>query len=147
MDRRLHVATTLQGVRVFLVQLEQHESVAVMLRALGADVRVFASLREAEAGAIPTGTTVLVVRLCVAACEDDAGPITLVVKGFGVLGVLRREAPPQPSFADRFAEAHQGQPEAAILCASVLRAAGLSRERLLGQRDHHGTRARLRIAI
>lgn len=144
MERRLQVTTTLQGVRVFLVQLPQNESLAIMLRALGADVRVFASLREAEAGAVPTGTTVLVVPVSVADCDDDAGPITLVVKGFGVPGVLRREAS-RPSFADRFVEAHRGQPETPVLCASVIRAAGLSRERLPGHRN--GLRAGLRIAI
>lgn len=131
MDRRTQVGTTLRGIRVFLVHMTGLERLAVMLQSLGAEVRTFTSLPEAAGATVPTGMTVLVVRL--ALTDDDErviDPVTLVVKGFGVLGILHPE-PLRPSFADRFVEVHQGRPEASRLCASVIRAAGLSRGHLL----------------
>ena len=131
MDRRTQVGMTLRGIRVFLVHMTGLERLAVMLQSLGAEVRTFTSLPEAAGATVPTGMTVLVVRL--ALTDDDErviDPVTLVVKGFGVLGILHPE-PPKPSFSDRFVEGHQGRPEASRLCASIIRAAGLSQGHLL----------------
>jgi hypothetical protein len=107
------------------------ERLAVMLQGLGADVRTFTSLPEAAGATVPTGMTVLVVRLALTDDdEQEVDPVTFVVKGFGVLGVLHPE-PLRPSFVDRFVEVHQGKPEASRLCASIIRAAGLSQGHLL----------------
>ena len=132
MERRTHAGVTLRGVRVFLVHMNGLEPLAVMLQGLGAEVRTFGSLPEAAGATIPTGMTVLVVRLALANEEQDADPVTFVVKGFGVLGVLHPQ-PLKPSFADRFVEVHQRMPEVSRLCASVIRAAGLSHGHFLAR--------------
>lgn len=124
----------LRGLRVFLVQIGDHEPIARTLGALGADVRAFASLHEAQGEAIPTGNTILVVRLVLADGEGEGErgvePVTLVVQGFGIPGILR-PAPVKATFTDRFVEVHRGDPGAARLCASIVRAAGLSLRRFV----------------
>lgn len=147
MERRQQQGATLRGVRVFLVHLEGHEPLVILLRALGAEVRLFSSLQEAEAVTVPTGTTVLVIRVNVADHEHDVEPVTFVVKGFGVPGVLRPE-PLKPSFHDRFVEMHRGRPEALLLCASIVDAAGLSRDRFFGRwRQAQSRSPEFRVAI
>ncbi|HET9481742.1 MAG TPA: hypothetical protein VFP98_08300, partial [Candidatus Polarisedimenticolia bacterium] len=92
MDRRTQAGTILRGVRVFLVHMTGLERLAVTLQGLGAEVRTFTSLPEAAGATVPTGMTVLVVRLALTDDdEQEVDPVTFVVKGFGVLGVLHPE--------------------------------------------------------
>lgn len=135
MQQRTPDRRALRGVRVFLVQLTGYESVAILLKALGADVQTFTSLYEADLAAIPLGMTILAARLLLADHEHDVDPVTFVVRGFGVVGLLRPELL-QPSFADRFVEVHRGYVAPPDLCKSIIRAAGLTSGSLEPQLAH-----------
>jgi len=105
------------------VNVDNDKYVAAMLTDLGAVVQVCTSLHDAEIASIPTGMTILAARIPidVDVDGDDVDSVTLVVKGFGVVGMLCPE-PVRPSFFDRFAEAHRGRVEPSQLCESIIRA-------------------------
>ena len=92
LDRR-----ALRGVRVFLVQLTGYESVAILLKALGADVQTFTSLYEADLAAIPLGMTILALRFLLADHEHRLDEAIVQIEGSSLSLLTAGSAHPRPA--------------------------------------------------